>query len=214
MESTTINLRGCCPDRNYPNEDMSHWTFWLFGVIVVLNHAIITESVELEDPAQPSKGKSASDLTGKARGCSCGHNARSGPSIGTTLYNKTRRVRVPTAMSQSELRLALALSWLVLLIQLIEGYWVLKIAWGYTAAVAEGIYADLGSWIARLVQFVLLGSFGLLMWAYLLIAGANFTSDQITWIRRLIQNQSGVLPVFAQGEKENTQVIDESSEII
>jgi hypothetical protein len=201
---------GDCAQRPSPYEFTSTKLFWILGALIILNGYWVYQQLQLSKYLQPRQTQQADHPADRTKGT----DTAAAPSPDSLLpgppvppiqrYESAVFWLQPHITSRPRQILASALCGLVLLLQLVEGSWVLRTAWRMTGATIRAVYPSTKPFLIRHCLYLPVAVVVLASWVVLLAAGLFFVSSQLAYVLRLVKLQpSDPLRVPEQQQDKN-----------
>jgi len=183
---------GNCTQRPSPYEFTSTKLFWLLGALVSLNGYWVYQQLQLWKALQARQTQQANH-PGDNR--DKGAETAADPSPDSLLPGPPVRPAqrddvfwlLPHITSRPRQILASALCGLVLLLQFVEGSWVLRTAWRMTGATIRAVYPSTKPFLIRHCLYFPVAIVVLVSWVVVLAAGLFFVSSQLAYTLRLVK---------------------------
>ncbi|KFH48101.1 hypothetical protein ACRE_009970 [Hapsidospora chrysogenum ATCC 11550] len=190
---------GDCAQPPSPYEFTSTKRFWILGALIILNGYWVYQQLQLSKPPRSRQTQQEDHLEDGAKGT----ETAAAPSPDSLLpaggspasptqpqpYESDVFWLQPHITSRPRQILASALGGLVLLLQLVQGSWVLRTAWRMTGATISAVYPSAKPFLIRHCLYLPLAVVVLVSWVVLLAAGLFFVSSQLAFVLRLVKIQ-------------------------
>ena len=192
---------GDCAQRPSPYEFTSTRLFWILGALIILNGYWVYQQLQLSKSLQSRSGQTQQQADHLGDGPKATDTEAApppdsllpGPPLPPPPTQRHDEPDVfwllPHITSRPRQILASALCGLVLLLQLVEGSWVLRTAWRMTGATIRAVYPSTKPFLIRHCLYFPVAVVVLVLWVVLLAAGLFFVSSQLAYVLRLVKTQ-------------------------
>ncbi|KAI1081811.1 hypothetical protein F5B20DRAFT_535434 [Whalleya microplaca] len=186
-------------------EYLSTDMFWVLGIIIGINAYWTNQQVELfiESEKEPKAVKASNDDTPSSEPRPSSQqmpNSEPTRSSGTTSDRKHLWLQ-PHITSRPRQILAVVLCSLVVPMQLLEGYWVIKTAWRVSAAMFKALFPQAKLRILSILFYLFTTVVMLAAWAAVLGLGILLLSMQVLYVLQLRELQPGASARSDLGEE-------------
>ncbi|KAI0010955.1 hypothetical protein F4779DRAFT_575336 [Xylariaceae sp. FL0662B] len=176
-------------------EDLSSSAFWILGIVIGVNAYWTNRQVELFIESEKAS-KAADKASNDGDSSSPPDESRATPA-----HDPKPLWLQPHITSRPRKLLAIALCSLVLPMQFVEGYWVLRTAWRLSVAMLKAAYPQEKLRILGALLYLFTALITLAAWAGVLAMGVFLVSMQMLYVLQLRELNPGAPVGAGSGEE-------------